>query len=413
MTYFRWKMIILAFVAVIITYMDRSALSYAITPLQAEFGLTNTDFGLIASAFGVGYMLMTVIGGVLVDHYGARSIWSISAFLWSLACGALAWASGFAWLFIFRLLLGIGEGPSFPALTRVTADWLPISERTRALALGLAAVPFASVLGAPLVSLLVSTVGWRYMFLILASLGIVWAVVWAFVFRDQPRQFKLISQEELTFIESGLEHAGRAEQKSSWRFILFNRSLLINNLSFFAFGYLLFFAITWLPGYLEQTYHIHVRRAGWFLIAPWITATILMLCGGALSDWIWRKTGSMRYARSYLIWICQILSAISFLPLLFSQSLTVALCSVTFGIGFGMMPNAAFYALNADLARDRAATSLGVMDCGFALAGIIAPVLTGWLTVLTGNFQAAFGLLIILTFGSALAVILWQHPDKD
>lgn len=412
MTCYRWKMIALAFVAVIITYLDRSALSYAITPLESEFGLTDTDFGFIASAFGVGYMLMTVIGGVLVDRFGARKIWSLFSVFWSLACAALAWAGGIVWLLVFRLLLGLSEGPSFPSLTRVSADWLPVSERARALALGLAAVPFASVIGAPLVSTLVTTVGWRYMFIILGGIGIVWALVWVVVFRDRPRELTMISTTELAWIEQGLERPERNREKTSWRFILFDRSLLVNNYAFFVFGYLLFFAITWLPGYLEQTYQIKVHAAGWFLVAPWVTATLLLLLGGVLSDWIWRKTNSFRYAHSYPIWICQTLSALSFLPLLFYPSLPVAMAAITFGIGFGMMPNAAFYALNVDLARDRAATSLGVMDCGFALAGILAPLLTGWLANLTGNFKAAFGILIVLTLTSALAIILWQHPDR-
>jgi len=411
MTYYRWKMIGLAFIAVIITYLDRSALSYAIHPLQADFGFSNTDFGFIASAFGIGYMVMTVIGGVLVDHYGSRKIWSLSSIFWSLACAALAWATGLAGFFVFRLLLGLFEGPSFPALTRVSADWLPVSERGRAFAIGLAAVPFASVIGAPLVSSLLATVGWRLMFVILGSLGIVWALIWYAVFRDQPREMKGMSRAELNLIEHDLQSQSKTKIKSSWKFILFNPSLLVNNYAFFAFGYLLFFAITWLPGYLEQTYHIQVRETGWFLVAPWVTATILLLLGGLLSDIIWRKTQSIRLARSYIIWICQALSAFCFLPLIYYPSLPIALISISLGVGFGMMPNAAFYAINADLARDRAATSLGVMDCGFALAGILAPFITGWVANTTGNFQAAFAILIGLTVTSALAIVLFQYPD--
>ncbi len=411
MTQYRWRMMVLAFFAIIITYLDRSALSYAIHPLQTEFGFTNTDFGFIASAFGLGYLVMTVVGGVLVDRFGARKIWSVFSVFWSLACAAMAWACGLLGFFLLRLLLGIAEGPSFPALTRVSADWLPVSERGRALAFGLAAVPFASVVGAPFISFLVSTVGWRLMFVILGSLGLLWALLWYFLFRDLPREMKNISRSELTFIEQGLEHPGQSKTKTSWRFILFNRALLVNNFAFFVFGYLLFFAITWLPGYLEQTYHIHVRATGWFLIAPWVTATVLLLLGGFLSDAIWRKTQSIRLSRSYVIWVSQLLSALCFLPLLFYHSFTVGLIAISLGLGFGMMPNAAFYALNTDLARDRAATSLGVMDCGFALAGILAPLMTGWLANLTGNFKAAFGCLIILTICSALSIILWQHPE--
>jgi MFS transporter, ACS family, hexuronate transporter len=413
MTYYRWKMIALAFIAVIITYLDRSALSYAIEPIQAEFGFTNTDFGLIASAFGIGYMIMTIGGGILVDVYGARKIWTIFSIFWSLACAGLGFASGLMGFFIFRLVLGLAEGPSFPALTRTTADWLPVSERARSLAIGLAAVPFASVIGAPFISFLITRFGWQLMFIILGALGIVWAIVWYLVFRDHPSEMKKISREELAYIQQGLLEKNISHNKISILAIICNRSLLINNYAFFSFGYLLFFAITWLPGYLQQTYHIDLHKMGWFLIAPWITSTILLVLGGILSDAIWHRTKKIRLARSHLIWVSQILSAVCLIPVIFSPSLTVALICISLGIGFGLMPNAAFYAINADLARERAATSLGIMDSGFALAGILAPSITGWLANITGNFNAAIGLLIVLTFTSAIAVILWQHPDES
>jgi nitrate/nitrite transporter NarK len=187
---------------------------------------------------------------------------------------------------------------------------------------------------------------------------------------------------------------------------------MANNYAFFAFGYLLFFAITWLPGYLEQTYGIKVREAGWFLIAPWLTATILLLLGGVLSDWLWNKTHSIRIARSHMIWICQVISALCFIPVVLYHSIWVAAIGISLGVGFGLMPNAAFYAINADLARDRAGTSLGIMDCAFALAGILAPLLTGWLSNVTGNFSVAFTLLILLTFSAALVILLFQRPDE-
>lgn len=403
---YRWFIIVLAFLATIINYLDRTALSYAITPLQQTYHLTNTDFGIIASAFGIGYLIMTVIGGVLVDKFGARKIWTFFAILWSIACASIGLATGFAWLFIFRMLLGITEGPNFPALTRVAADWLPVKERARALALGLAAVPFASVIGAPFISQLVANVGWRLMFIVLGALGLIWAICWVSLFRNTPKESRFVNQEELAIIHK--EHGSLNQSKTSWRFMLSNRTLLINNYAFFAFGYLLFFAITWLPGYLEQTYHMQIKNVGWFLVAPWLLATLFILAGGVISDWLWQKTKSIRFSRSHIIWICQLLSVFCFIPLLFTHSIVVTACSITFGVAFGLMPNAAFYAINADLAFDRAGTSLGIMDAAFAIAGILAPLLTGWLAHITGNFEGAILLMMTFTFSSAMLILLFQ-----
>ena len=177
-THYRWVVVGLCFAIVIINYMDRTAISYAIEPLKVEFKLDNTKFGEINSAFSIGYTVMTLIGGVMVDRWGARKCWSGAAMAWSAATGLLAVCSGFAHLFLLRIMLGITEGPCFPAMTRAITDWMPVTERARASAICLAAVSLASVIGAPLISFLINNFGWRTMFVVLSSFGMIWAVVW-------------------------------------------------------------------------------------------------------------------------------------------------------------------------------------------------------------------------------------------
>lgn len=418
MTHYRWAVIGFAFLAVLISYFDRTALSYAIQPIEQTFHLSNKSFGAILSAFGIGYFITTFCGGILADRFGARKIWSIFAVLWSFVCIIIGMATGFIGLFIGRFLLGCAEGPVFPALNRVATDWLPVHERARAVALSIAAVPFSSVIGAPLISHCVAIVGWRNTFFILAGLGFIWALIWFVIFRDHPGESNQVSKAELNYIKSELEitptiSAKIHTPKTTWRFLLFNKALLVNNYSYFAFGYLLFFSINWLPGYLSQTYFFEIKKAGWLLVAPWLTATILIILGGYISDKLWEKTHSIRIARTHVIWICQTLSVICFIPLLFSHSLLVDMISLSLGLGFGIMPNSIFYAINSDLAHDRAGTSLGIMICASAAAAILSPWLTGWLSEKTGSFSSAFLLMMILTLSSALAMFLFQHPDEE
>lgn len=400
MKHYRWFIVGLAFLGTIINYLDRSALAYAIGPIQTTFHLDNADFGFIASGFGFGYIIMTLIGGILIDKYGAHRIWTMAAILWSVVSILFGAASGLWMFFILRFFLGIAEGPAFPALTRVVTDWLSVAQRARALAAGLAAVPFALLIGAPLISSLIIIFNWRVMFFSLGGMGLIWAFLWYRYFSDKPK----------TLVEPTTTD-NQPIQKTTWRFMLSNPSLLSNNYAFFSFGYLLFFAMTWLPGYFEQMYHQKLQNIAIFLILPWALGTVLMLLGGVISDKLWSKTKNIRTSRSHIIWICQILSALCFIPVILIHSLDVAIIFISLGVGLGLMPNAAFYAVNADLASDRAATSLGIMDCGFALAGVLAPAITGILSHVFGNFIAAFGLLIIFSMTSALAVFAWQRPS--
>jgi sugar phosphate permease len=321
-------------------------------------------------------------------------------------------------------MLGLSEGPHFPALTRVVADWLPQSERVRATGLGLCAVPLASAIGAPLISTLIISVGWKQMFVVMASAGITWAFVWYLMFRDYPDSCKFVSESELKHIYEGQASdrsvsdeerrvKDRSEGGTTWRNMLLSPAIISNNIAYFAFGYSLFFALTWLPGYLQQIHHVALEDARFILIAPWLTAAILLPVAGYLSDWLWIKTGSKQISRSYLICICQLISGLAYVPLLFNPPLTTAMIFVSLGVGFGMMPNAAFYAINCDLAKDRAATCQGLMNCCSAIASIMAPALTGYIASTTHNFAGAFALLIFFTLVSVICIGVVQRLDVN
>ncbi|MDX2107026.1 MAG: MFS transporter [Candidatus Melainabacteria bacterium] len=422
-TNYRWVILGLAFFITLVNYLDRSAISYAITPIRKEFGFSESEFGAVAAAFAVGYMIMTTGGGLMVDKWGARKIWAGAAILWSGVTAMMGLASSFSVLFTFRTLLGLAEGPHFPSLTRVVADWLPTNERARSTAIGLAAVPMASVIGAPLITNLIIAFGWKLMFVCLGGVGIVWAFIWYYMFRDYPENSTHVNETELRHIRDGqavergksdaeMRHHHLSLGTTTWKFMLLNPSLMANNFAFFAFGYLLFFALTWLPGYYEATYHLKLKQIGFYLIAPWLTSAIMLMSAGFLSDYIWKKTGSMRKSRSHMIWICQLLSGICFIPVMYVHDVNLSLLFISLGLGFGLMPNAAFYALNTDLAKDRAATSLGLMDTFFALSGILAPYLTGLIAEKTGSFNSAFFVLIFFTLSATVAVLFFQKPDN-
>jgi ACS family hexuronate transporter-like MFS transporter len=130
---YRWFIIFLLFAITAINYIDRSAIAYAIPAMQRELGLSPADIGIILGAFGIGYAITTLIGGFAVDRHGARLVLTVAVILWSLSIGATALASGFIVLCASRVLLGVSEGPNFPALTGAVSHWLSPHERATAL----------------------------------------------------------------------------------------------------------------------------------------------------------------------------------------------------------------------------------------------------------------------------------------
>jgi ACS family hexuronate transporter-like MFS transporter len=411
-TRYRWVVTGLIFFITLVNFVDRSAISFVIGPLKQEFNFTDTQFGMILSAFGVGYVLLTAFGGWMVDLLGARIVWPLAAIGWSLCVGCLGFAESFMGFIALRLILGITEGPHFPSMSSSISNWLPPSERARALSLGLVAIPISSVVGSPLASYLVADYGWRMMFFVISSVGIIWAFVWYFAFRNRPEESKYVNEAELKIINTRDSKEVKNKEPVDWRFILTHPALIANNIAYFAYGYMLFFATLWLPGYFLSQHGLNLKSVGLFLIIPWSVAAIFLKTGGIISDWLYRKTGSSRLSRSHIIWSSQLLSAFFFLLLGFTDTLGLSIVFLSLGLGFGQLPQPAFFSVNIDIAGNRAGSAQGVTSSCLSMAGILAPFITGWLIDYTGNYKAAFLLLAALTSVAVLVVVLFHHPDK-
>ncbi len=413
-TNYRWVVTCLIFFITLVNFIDRSAISFVIEPLKKEFGFTDTQFGMILAAFGVGYVLLTAFGGWLVDVWGSRIVWPLAAVTWSLCVAFLGFAAGF-WSFIWiRFLLGVTEGPHFPAMSSSIGKWLTPNERARALSFGLVAIPLSSCIGSPITSYLVANFGWRAMFWIISLVGIIWAGIWYVCFTDRPEDCPRVNDEEKKYIKESLAKEKREDdQPVDWRFILTHPALIANNIAYFAFGYMLFFATLWLPGYFLRCHGLDLKSVGWYLTIPWLVGAIFLKAGGVISDWLYKKTGSGRIARAHLIWITQLIGGTFFVLLSFTHTLGMSIFFLSLGLGFGLMSQPAFFSVNIDICKERAGSSQGITSSCLSLAGILAPLLTGWLIDKTGDYQAAF-LLLAGTMGIAvLTVIFLHHPDRE
>lgn len=413
---FRWSIILLLFCINIVNYIDRSAISFAVHLIQEQFGLSASQIGLILGAFGVGYALTTFVGGFLADRFGGRLIFAVAVVVWSLSIGWAGAATGFVMLYCARLALGLAEGPTFPAHARIVERWLPPHERATAVAVALIAIPIALAVGAPLVSTLVDAAGWRVMFFILAGLGLVWLPFWLVFARDFPRQSRFVNEAERDLINGGDDEASQVRagpSRADWRVLLTTPSLLSGYWSYFVFGYLLFFMMTWLPEFLRTTYHLDLTQTGWVAALPWAVSAIVLYAVGRLSDSLLRRTGSHRIARSVPMAVSHLIVAVAILPLAYVDDITVTVACLTVAISAALGANPVFYAVITDVAPKSAGTCMGIMNSGLALAGFLAPVVTGLALQATGTFFSAFWLIALLALSSVAGLLIWHRPDRD
>ena len=385
----------LAFVLGLVNYLDRVVISYAVGPIQKDFGIDNASFGLAMSLFAAGALAVNGISGVLLDRYGARRIWSLGLIVWSLTMFVMGWIH-YWWLFLaFRVLLGIGEGVNFPAMNRAIADWVPRDRASRATSLALLGVPCALLIGGPLLSWLIGRFGWRESFMALGIAGFGIFVVWLLLYREPEETQKRAAPTLAEYVD-----------------VLRNPTLLATAWSFFGFGAILFFGVTWIPGYFEHEFNLKLTTIGWFATMPWALSIIGMILIGTLSDHLFRANGDIRRARIHPIWVLQLLAAASFIPLAYVTSSDWAVVWLTLGIGFSMSANGPYYSICTDLFPKSAGAATGIIVTFFSASGVLIPFLVGWLTDSTASFDMAFLMLSVIVGSGALGLLLFARPQR-
>jgi MFS family permease len=415
---FRWFVVFLLFVVTVINYIDRSAIAFAAHLIQKDFGLSSAQIGLVLGAFGIGYIVSTLFGGMSVDRFGSKVTLGLTVLIWTIAIGWTGAAIGFVMLYAARIALGLAEGPSFPAVTGAVEEWLTPKERASALAGVLVAVPIALAIGSPVVSLLIAQFGWHTMFYILAVLGLLWLPIWMYFFSDKPEKSRFVGDRERSLIDSQQNPKNHGSRKrvasaAEWKALLTTPTLLANYWAYFVFGYFLFFFMSWMPEFLRKSYDLKLAQVGFVAILPWAASAIALYGFGRWSDVLLRRTSSLRIARSYQIAGTQIVAAIAIVPVAMFDNIYVAVAGITVAVAASMAANAAYYAVITDLVPRLAGTAMGIMTIWFAASGFLAPVITGYALDLTGNFAPAFWLVSVLAASSVVGVVLLHQPDRD
>lgn len=412
-TRYRWVIVALISVITLINYIDRSAVAYATAPITASLHINDAQWGIVGSAFSIGYLLLAFLGGALVDRHGAKRVWSFAAAIWSLVTMATALAGSFLALFGIRVLLGASEGPGFPAATRATSRWLPGHERGKALGVIVGVgVPFSLMIGGPIITQLLGHFGWHATFVILGVVGLVWVGFWRAFFRESPHDHPKVNQAERDYIDEGLspqEH-NTVVQRIQWRSLFGNGNLWMVALGYFAWGYMFWAFMFWLPGYLGQAFHLNLYAVGVFTVLPWAAATVGAIVGGVIVDRIFKKNPRHR-PRFIVMGVALLLAGLSLIPIVVSPSLTTAIIFISLGVGLGMVTGPLWWVTSIDAAPEQPAVAAGFVDAAFALSGIVAPAVMGFIVQATGSFSSGFVVMAILAVIGAGGLLLMTREQ--
>ncbi|MGA7811789.1 MFS transporter [Caballeronia sp.] len=388
-----------------ITYLDRVNVSTAAAGFGKEFHLSHTQVGLVFSAFAYPYLLFQIIGGWISDRFGAKRTLIFCGALWALATLLTGFAGGLMSLLAARLLLGFGEGATFPASTAAMSRWVAKERRGFAQGITHAASRIGNAVAPSAIVLVMATYGWRQSFYICGAISLVWVVVWWLTFTEHPKDHPRITPAELEILPPPKPKPAAVPFKA-----LFKRMLPVT-IVYFCYGWTLWLFLSWIPQYFLHSYSLDLTKSALFASAVFFAGVLGDTLGGIVTDRIFERTRNLRRARSLMVSICMLFTLLVLIPLLFTHDIYVSLACLAGGFFFSEMTIGPMWAIPMDIAPEYSGTASGMMNTGSALAAIISPVLSGYVIDRFGSWELPFaGSMLLMAIGVVLAFRM--QPDS-
>jgi ACS family hexuronate transporter-like MFS transporter len=417
----RWRYLVLAVTAsiLVLNYADRSALAVAGPTLMKDLHMSDTEFGLLSSAFFVGYVPFCFIGGSLSDRKGTRSIMGLAVAWWSVFTALTAVGVGFVSLLVIRLLFGFGEGPQGAVSTKALRNWFPQREMGTAVGFAQGATPLGGAIGTPLVAALISASGgnWRLPFIILGLIGALCTVGWVVVVRDRPDLHPWATARDIEEASQRLEpDAGQSEdQAPPVKYYLRQPLVLATAFAFFGYAWVLYTFLSWFPTYLVDERHVDLNHLAIAGSVPWLVGVIGVVVGGMVTDRVAVRTGNPARARKAMIVGGLIVTAVLFAGIgtVTSAWAAVGLMSAVLFVLY--LTTAQYFALIADVvAQSKLGSVMGFVHAIANLAGILAPAIVGVLVSGAGSWTVTFAVSgAVCILGAALLACFGRIPRPD
>ena len=352
--YYRWWILWLLFFATTLNYLDRIVFSVLIPVIRKDLHLTDQEYGLVTSVFQTAYTIGFIFVGKFIDRYGTRIGYAAATLWWSIAAGLHAIARTPFDLGIWRAALGLGESGNFPAAIKAVAEWFPAEERAFATGIFNAGSTVASIIGPPVLVALANVYGWRSAFILTASLGVLWLVMWWVSYRNAPVAATEVKEPEIGW--------GRAlRTRETWGFALGK----------FSTDPVWWFYLFWLPLYLSDARGFDLKQVGWVLPVAYSIAGVGSVAGGYLSGIFLKHGWSSSKSRKAAMALCAGFMPIAALGVLIPNDLAaILLLSLALGGHQGWSAN--LYTTVSDVfPKNAVASVIGIGGAAGGLGGVI------------------------------------------
>jgi ACS family D-galactonate transporter-like MFS transporter len=389
----QWSIVGVLLLAAILNSADRSSLAIAAPALSRELMLSPVQMGFLLSAFFWTYAIGQVVAGWFTDRFPVLWVFTIGFVVWSGATFCTGLVQGMTALLVLRLLLGGGESVAFPCYSKIFATEFPPAKQGLPNAILNSGTKIGAALGVLVGGVLIALYSWRMMFFVLGGSGVVFLILW---FMLAPRtDRKPRGQAVSTATKPG----------PSYLDILRNRDAWGTFVGAACYNYAYFFGLTWLPSYLVQQKHLSLEKMGIIGAIPFWAAAVSAIIGGWTSDALIKKGHSTTKVRKAFVASGLVFSVAAF-PSAIVEDLTASLVLLTVAYTALGVTVSNLWAISQTLAGPTAAGKWsGAQNCLGAIAGIVAPIVSGLVVQQTGNFSLAFLIMAILALVGAASYV--------
>ena len=418
---YRFRVVFLSFLAVFICYIDRVNISVAIIPMQEQFGWSESQVGIILGSFYFGYMITMTVGGYLADKYGGKRVLGYALLIWSLftIITPLFAYQGLWWLILVRILMGLGEGVTFPSWHSIYARWIPFKERARAVGFTNSGIAAGTLFGFAVAALIIANYSWEWVFYSFGLIGVFWYFFWNKIVTSYPEDNKYISRKELIIIKSEAPSKETAPKIPLLRLIR-NTPFMAIAIATFCNNWSLYTFLSYLPKYINAP----MAQGGmgidlgsnifiYSILIPSLVSMISLILGGYLADNLIKNGYGILKVRKSVNSIGFFGSAIFLYLISLEDSLInviillclINICSGICAGGFGVN--------HADLGPKYTGSLVGISGSIGMIAAILSPIVAGYVLEITDTWNSIFYICVgILTFGGTFYLIFASAKEQ-
>ncbi|MFJ7681267.1 MFS transporter [Peribacillus butanolivorans] len=408
----RWVVLILLFFGAVINFADKSIIGLAAVPIMKEFDLSYAEWGLVGSSYYWLYPVTGIFGAAWADRLGAKKVLGFIMLTWTvLQFGVLAIAA-LPFLILYRILLGAFEGPYSPVAYSHADKWFPPKLKGFANSVVVGGGTVGAMIVAPILVSLITIFGWKVAFAALGVASLVWFFLFQFLTKENPVEvYENVQKKKKEKLEK--------IKVKDFLVLLASPTALFTTLAYFSTYILVVWFSVWLPIYLVEAVKMTPGQMGSSVAIIGVVSVCIYMGVSMLSDYLFKKNQNWRSSRVFVVAGAMILGAIFFSSIMVFQNpiwVILAMCLAK-GLTYAILPIGPTIMINE--MRERGGLMTSILTSSGNIAGIIAPLLTGYIIGLAGgnkilgyNLSILFMAILVLAFGILFAIFVKPSKSK-